>query len=515
MPKSLSGGGSSGSSSDGIFPSLLVNAFAARLNSSPNNFTVYNTSSTAPLFKINGQNSTATFYCDLDVVGNASFTSISNIAVDSNLMSLANNNTANDLLDIGFYGQYNASGIKYRGLVKSIALDRWILFKNVTTVSGSIVTLSGSYRDNLEVNDIYFNGDGSTLSALQTDLNTFPDELINLTTSEIKQLENINSTTISTGNWSYVATLDQHVASTSHPTFAGINFTGASSSILTNVASGPGVRLLSNAPGDWTGFQIGRTETEYTFGISGSSGNHFYASANAGDICMKTENATARLFFGNNDVPGICINEYSHVTIGDTNEAKNLYNLYVKGSTYCNGNMTFNHNTIANLDEISATTLTGALSTTSHPAVTTLAGITTLGTAGTAVTVAGPVLLSSLADNTNGNVTSGTFVNSVDNLTNITSVALFNSIYTRIGNIANVTYFFTYVPQTTTANTIYSCRLKKPISTNGLSACCVTGELGISGYAVDTAPLYLTAYWSSNISTSGEPVVIITGQLSV
>ena len=138
MPRNL--GGTSGSSgSDGIFPSLLVNVFAARINSSANNFNVYNSVSTSSLFKINGDDLSATFYCDLNVIGNASFTSVSNVEVANSMISLATDNTVSDLIDIGFYGQYNNSGIKYRGMVKNIELGRWILFNNITTQPSSII----------------------------------------------------------------------------------------------------------------------------------------------------------------------------------------------------------------------------------------------------------------------------------------------------------------------------------------------------------------------------------------
>jgi hypothetical protein len=228
MPKNISGTSGGGSSnSDGIFPVILTNTFAARINSAANGFSVYNSVSTSPLFKIDGQSSVATFYCDLDVIGSATFTTVSNIAVSSSLMSLANDNTASDLLDIGFYGLYNSSGIKYRGLIKSASLGRWILFKDITTAPSSTVTLSGSYRDTLEVQDLYYGGSGDTLSALKTDVDGFPDALKNLTTAEVNQLENINSNTISSTQWGYLSSSDQATNAAASPTFAGVTLNGS------------------------------------------------------------------------------------------------------------------------------------------------------------------------------------------------------------------------------------------------------------------------------------------------
>lgn len=197
MPKNISG--TDPTHSDGVFGQILVNTFAVQLNASASGFSVYNNVSTSPLFKIDGSgvSPSATFYCDLNVIGNASFTSVSNIAVTSSMMSLATGNNAADLIDIGFYGLYHSGSNKYRGLVRSTGLGRWALFKDVTGVPSTTITLAGSWQDTLEVQDIYFNGDGSTLSALQTNVNGFPAELKNLTIAEIQQLENIGAVTIS------------------------------------------------------------------------------------------------------------------------------------------------------------------------------------------------------------------------------------------------------------------------------------------------------------------------------
>lgn len=59
-----------------------------------------------------------------------------------------------------------------------------------------------------------------TVQAVITDLNGFPDELKNLTTGEIQQLENIGTTTITAGQWGYVGALDQGLATTDTVTFA-------------------------------------------------------------------------------------------------------------------------------------------------------------------------------------------------------------------------------------------------------------------------------------------------------
>lgn len=57
------------------------------------------------------------------------------------------------------------------------------------------------------------------LSNVETDLNGFPQQLKNLTATEIQQLQNINSTTVGSTAWSHVGTMNQSVSTTSSPSF--------------------------------------------------------------------------------------------------------------------------------------------------------------------------------------------------------------------------------------------------------------------------------------------------------
>lgn len=63
------------------------------------------------------------------------------------------------------------------------------------------------------------------LKEMYDDYNAYPDELKNLTASEINQLLNIDTTTISSAQWGYVGSLDQGLATTNSPTFAGTTLT--------------------------------------------------------------------------------------------------------------------------------------------------------------------------------------------------------------------------------------------------------------------------------------------------
>lgn len=64
--------------------------------------------------------------------------------------------------------------------------------------------------------------DGVDIAALKTDVDGFPDELKNLVTAEIQQLENIGATTISAAQWGYLGATDQGIATSDSPIFVGL-----------------------------------------------------------------------------------------------------------------------------------------------------------------------------------------------------------------------------------------------------------------------------------------------------
>jgi len=71
--------------------------------------------------------------------------------------------------------------------------------------------------------------DSVDIAALKEDVDGFTDELKNLETAEIQQLENIAAVTISGTQWGYVGALDQALTQASSPSFAGLTLTGNAS----------------------------------------------------------------------------------------------------------------------------------------------------------------------------------------------------------------------------------------------------------------------------------------------
>jgi hypothetical protein len=93
------------------------------------------------------------------------------------------------------------------------------------TWNGSALTLNKplSITGNITVTGTV---DGVDVAALKVDVDGFPDELKNLVTDEIQQLENIGSVTISNTQWGYVGSLNQGLAKTSNVDFNNISSAG-------------------------------------------------------------------------------------------------------------------------------------------------------------------------------------------------------------------------------------------------------------------------------------------------
>lgn len=80
------------------------------------------------------------------------------------------------------------------------------------------------------------------VNELKTDLDGFPDELKNLTTAEIQQLENIGTTTIASVKWQWLGALDQSLSTGDDAIFNGVD--------VTNIGLTDGI-VITNAVGQF------------------------------------------------------------------------------------------------------------------------------------------------------------------------------------------------------------------------------------------------------------------------
>jgi hypothetical protein len=88
---------------------------------------------------------------NLVVIGSQTISNTTIAVTDDSLLQLANNNTT-DVLDIGFFGQYGATGIKYAGLFRKAA-DNFYLFKDVTdNPTANVINFTAANRATLDAN---------------------------------------------------------------------------------------------------------------------------------------------------------------------------------------------------------------------------------------------------------------------------------------------------------------------------------------------------------------------------
>ena len=121
-------------------PSSTANSAAAYANGA---FAAANT-------KLSSSGGTITGNLDitgnLTVSGNTTFVNTEILSVEDSLIKLANNNTAGDTLDIGFYGMYKPTtgGVNYTGLARTAGANTYFLFRGLTNDPTTNALASGS-----------------------------------------------------------------------------------------------------------------------------------------------------------------------------------------------------------------------------------------------------------------------------------------------------------------------------------------------------------------------------------
>lgn len=95
---------------------------------------------------------------NLLVSGNMTVINSNTLKVDDSLIALAINNNFSDILDIGFYGTYNAgTGNLYTGLARdaSDSLKCWKFFKDLATEPTQTVNFAAATLDNVCMGNLY------------------------------------------------------------------------------------------------------------------------------------------------------------------------------------------------------------------------------------------------------------------------------------------------------------------------------------------------------------------------
>jgi hypothetical protein len=87
---------------------------------------------------------------NLNIAGNLTTYNANNLSIDDSIIYLAKSNF-NDLVDIGFVGQYVNPGYQHTGLVRDASDGVWKLFANVSAEPTTIINFSNATYSNLKV----------------------------------------------------------------------------------------------------------------------------------------------------------------------------------------------------------------------------------------------------------------------------------------------------------------------------------------------------------------------------
>jgi hypothetical protein len=142
------------------FNSILVNNL--QIQSSGIGLSIFDADPTNPAFSFNPTTGVCNMVGTLNVIGDASFETITVSEFEGGMQSLATNNPGNTW-DLGINANYNDGTSKYTGIIKdaSDSLQRWTFFKDITTVPGTTVeTIDYTKFDSVRMHSLYVN-DGS------------------------------------------------------------------------------------------------------------------------------------------------------------------------------------------------------------------------------------------------------------------------------------------------------------------------------------------------------------------
>jgi hypothetical protein len=133
-----------------------------------------------------------------------------NITVINSYIELASNNIS-DTLNIGIFGQYVASGIKYSGIFRKASDGEWYIWKDYT--DDPTINWVGATLANLNVNQIKGNLSGQVLTTAQNSISSIPNlttigELIELKMGGNINLQNNDINSVDTINTSHIISTD-------------------------------------------------------------------------------------------------------------------------------------------------------------------------------------------------------------------------------------------------------------------------------------------------------------------
>jgi len=275
---------------------------------------------------------------NLTVQGNTTFVDTEILSVEDSLIKLANNNTS-DSLDIGFYGQYDSTGIKYAGLARNAASDNFFLFKGLTAdpagntlATGSVTAANAATlianvsafsitigNQNIQT---YTDNAYNTANAAFAKANT--EDAINTTqnnsiTAAFSAANTAQVTATSAGvyaNGAFVAANTAQVTATSAGVYANGAFAAANAATATDTTQNNSIAAAftaANSAGVYANGAFAAANTDFT-GITITAADHGSASAVA---AFRVE-ANGRISSANSTAIAIAASAITSGTLGVT-----------------------------------------------------------------------------------------------------------------------------------------------------------------------------------------------------
>ena len=122
---------------------------------------------------------------NLYVTGTVAYINTTSFSTTDSLLQFASNNTVTDILDVGFFGQYNQSStIKYTGLFRDATDGTYALFSELTEAPGATVNTAAASFGYASLNT-YLNSSALVANLTQTNITANSTVSVSLTANTL------------------------------------------------------------------------------------------------------------------------------------------------------------------------------------------------------------------------------------------------------------------------------------------------------------------------------------------
>mgnify|MGYP001576593134 CR=1 FL=1 len=454
----------------------------------------------------------------------SSLVALSQIETSDIMIKLANGNAA-DILDTGWYSEYNDGAVKYRGCVYDASASKFVFFNSTTDPSATIG--SGYTLLDVTVKDLVStNVTGTLLTAAQPNI-TSVGTLTSLTLA--------GALSMGTNAISGVTTLTATTLAGTLSTAAQPNITSVGT--LTSLTLAGTLSMGTNAISGVT------TLTATSVSATNLTGTlQTAAQPNITSVGTLTSLTLAgTLSMGTNAISGVTT--LTATTVTATNVAgtlstaaqPNITSVGTLSSLALAGTLNMGTNAISGVTTLTATTLAGTLSTAAQPNITSVGTLTSLALAGaisgvttlTATNVAGTLTTAAQPNITSvGTLTSLSLAGAISGVTTLTATTLAGTLstaaqpnITSVGTLTSLALAgaisgVTTLTATTLAGTLSTAAQPNITSVGTLTSLTLGGTLNMATNAITNVGTLTATTISGTLSTVAQTNITSVGTLT-